>query len=306
MSMLIKNGTIVTASDICEADLRIDGEKIVEIGKNLSTTDGDEVIEAAGKLIFPGGVDVHTHMELPFMGTISADDFKTGSIAALCGGTTTFIDFIIPEKGKPLSLAVEAWNEKAKKAESDFGFHMAITEYTEAIAKEIPSIIKKGITSFKCFMAYKGALQIDDGEIIGVFNAIGNKGGMLMVHAENGDMINTLEKQFIAEGKLSPEYHYLAHPALAEEEAIQRIIELSRFVDQPIYIVHLSSAEGLEQVKQAISRGYKVIAETCPQYLLLPSELYFKPDFEGAKWVMSPPLRPEAGLEKMWEGLRNG
>jgi dihydropyrimidinase len=306
MAIIIKGGTVVTAADISVSDIRIEGETITAIGRDLPAAKGDQVVAAKGKYVFPGGVDVHTHFELPFMGTVSADDFLTGTRAALCGGTTTVVDFIIPAKGKPLADGVKAWQEKAKKAAADYGFHMAITEFNEAIAKEIPAIIRKGVTSFKCFMAYKGALQIDDGQIIGVFNAVGKNGGLLMVHAENGDMIDVLTKQFTAEGKLTPEYHWRAHPALAEEEAVHRIIELSRFADQPIYIVHLSSADGLEKVKEAVARGYKVFAETCPQYLLLPADLYLKPDFEGAKWVMSPPLRPADHLEKMWEGLSRG
>lgn len=306
MAIIIKGGTVVTAADISVTDIRIEGETIAAIGRDLPAAQGDQVVSAKGKYVFPGGVDVHTHFELPFMGTVSADDFKTGTRAALCGGTTTVVDFIIPAKGKPLAEAVAAWQEKAKKAVADFGFHMAITEFNDAIAKEIPAIIRKGVTSFKCFMAYKGALQIDDGQIIGVFNAVGKNGGLVMVHAENGDMIDVLTKQFTAEGKLTPEYHWRSHPALAEEEAVHRIIELSRFTDQPIYIVHLSSADGLEKVKEAVAKGYKVFAETCPQYLLLSADLYLQPDFEGAKWVMSPPLRPADHLEKMWEGLARG
>ena len=306
MAIIIKGGTIVTAADTYAADLRIEGEKIVEIGKDLKAGKDDQVVKAKGRYVFPGGIDVHTHFELPFMGTVSADDFKTGSVAALCGGTTSFIDFIIPAKGKPLNEAVKAWHAKARKAEADYGFHMAIVEFNETVAKEIPAVIKQGITSFKCFMAYKGVLQIDDGQIIGVFNAVGGNGGLVMVHAENGFMIEALTNQFLAEGKTAPEYHWLAHPAIAEEEAVERIIRLSRFAGHPIYIVHLSSADGLKAVQAAVKRGDKVLAETCPQYLLLPSDLYFKPNFEGAKWVMSPPLRPADHLEKMWAGLARG
>ena len=306
MGIIIKGGTIVTAADTYVADIRIEGEKIVEIGKDLKAGIGDQAVKAKGRYVFPGGIDVHTHFELPFMGTVSADDFKTGSVAALCGGTTSFIDFIIPAKGKPLGEAVTAWHGKAKKAEADYGFHMAIVEFNETIAKEIPAVIKQGITSFKCFMAYKGVLQIDDGQIVGVFNAVGGNGGLVMVHAENGFMIEALTNQFMAEGKTAPEYHWLAHPAIAEEEAVERIIRLSRFAGQPIYIVHLSSADGLKAVQAAVKRGDKVLAETCPQYLLLPSDLYFKPNFEGAKWVMSPPLRPADHLDKMWAGLARG
>ena len=306
MSMLIKGGTVVTAGDVCAADLRVDGEKIVEIGRDLPAGQGDTVVPARGRYLFPGGVDVHTHFELPFMGTVSADDFKTGPIAALCGGTTTYIDFCMQSKGRPLADSLAAWHEKAKKSAADFSFHMGIVDYTPAVAQEIPAVIKQGVSSFKFFMAYKGALQIDDGQIIGIMDTVGRHGGLPMVHAENGDMIDALSKRFIAEGKQTPDYHWLAHPAIAEEEAVYRIIELARFVGQPIYIVHLSSADGLARVQDAIRRGYPVIAETCPQYLLLSSDLYYKPDFEGAKWVMSPPLRPADHLDKMWDGLGRG
>jgi len=306
MAIIIKDGTIVTAADVYAADVRIEGEIITEIGKDLPQHGGDTVVKAKGRYIFPGGIDVHTHFELPFMGTVSADDFKTGTVAALCGGTTTVIDFAMQAKGKPLADTLAAWHEKAKKAATDYGFHMGITDFNESVAKEIPGVIKAGVSSFKCFMAYKGALQIDDGQIIGIFEAVGRHGGLLMVHAENGDMIDVLTRRFIAEGKQAPEYHWRSHPALAEEEAVHRIIELSRFVDLPIYIVHLSSADGLAKVQDAVARGYKVFAETCPQYLLLSADLYLKPDFEGAKWVMSPPLRPADHLEKMWEGLSRG
>ncbi|HOW96176.1 MAG TPA: dihydropyrimidinase [Kiritimatiellia bacterium] len=306
MSIVIKGGTIVTAGDLCAADLRIDGEQIVEIGRDLPAKAGDTVVSAKGRYLFPGGVDVHTHFELPFMGTVSADDFKTGPVAALCGGTTTYIDFCMQAKGKPLAASLAAWHEKAKKSAADFGFHMGIVDYTPAVAAEIPAVIKQGVSSFKFFMAYKGALQIDDGQIIGIMETVGRNGGLSMVHAENGDMIDTLSRRFIAEGKQTPEYHWLAHPAIAEEEAVHRIVELARFTEQTIYIVHLSSADGLEKVKEAVARGYPVIAETCPQYLLLSSDLYYRPNFEGAKWVMSPPLRPADHLEKMWEGLGRG
>ncbi len=306
MGMIIKGGTVVTAADTFKADVRVDGETIALIGPDLPAQPGDQVVDAAGKYLLPGGVDVHTHFALPFMGTVSADDFFTGTRAALCGGTTTIIDFVVPPKGRPLAEALATWREKAAKAVADYGFHMCITEYSDAVAAEIPEIIKAGVSSFKCFMAYKNVYQVDDGQLIGVLQAAGRNGGMVSVHAENGDMIRQLTARFVAEGKLTPQYHWESHPAIAEEEAVGRAIQLARFAGQPIYIVHLSSADGLEQVKAATARGYPVIAETCPQYLLLSSDLYLKPNFEGAKWVMSPPLRPADHLDKMWEGLRQG
>jgi dihydropyrimidinase len=307
LGIIIKNGTIVTAKDIYKGDIRIDGETITAIGESLPAEPEDQTIDAQGKYVFPGGIDVHTHFELPFMGTVSADSFETGSRAAIAGGTTTFVDFVIPEKGKPLGTALDAWRKKADgHAVADYGFHMAITEYTDSVAAEIPTIIKEGITSFKCFLAYKGLFQVDDGQLIAVLENAGKHGGMVSIHAENGDIISTLTQRYQAEGKLTPEYHWRAHPAIAEAEAVERGLTLARFADQPLYIVHLSSADGLERIKQAVARGDKVLAETCPQYLLLSSDLYCLPDFEGAKWVMSPPLRPADHLEKMWEGIAKG
>ena len=307
MAILIKNGTLVTARDTFRADLAIEGEIITNIGANLPVGDHDTVIHAKGKLIMPGGIDVHTHLELPLMGTVSADSFATGTRAAICGGTTSIIDFVIPAKGGSLADAVTAWDKKAAgKAVTDYGYHMAIVEYNEAIAAEIPKIIKMGITSFKCFMAYKNTLQIDDGQLIAILENVGKNHGLVSVHAENGDMIMALTERFQAAGQRSPEFHWRAHPAEAEAEAVQRAITLADFAGQPIYIVHLSSADGLEVVKQAVAQGKQVIAETCPQYLLLSSDLYMQPRFEGAKYVMSPPLRPADHHEKLWHGIANG
>jgi dihydropyrimidinase len=307
LALLIKSGTIITAKDIYRGDIRIEEETITEIGVSLPSGPDDTVADAADRYVLPGGIDVHTHFELPFMGTVSADDFETGSLAAVAGGTTTFIDFVIPDKGKPLNEALTLWEKKAKdRAVADYGFHMAITEYNDAIADEIPSIIEQGITSFKCFMAYKGLFQVDDGQLISVLENVGRHGGLVSVHAENGDIISILMKRFLAEKKLTPEYHWRAHPAIAEAEAVERALTLARFAEQPLYIVHLSSADGLERVKAAVARGDRVFAETCPQYLLLSSDLYCQPGFEGAKYVMSPPLRPRGHLERMWDGIAAG
>jgi dihydropyrimidinase len=307
MGILIKNGTVVTARDTFKSDVYVNGEKIETIGVNLVAKKDDEIIDAAGKYIFPGGIDAHTHFELPFMGTLSADDFATGTKAAICGGTTTIIDFVIPGKGRPLSHALDLWHKKAENhAVADYAFHMAITEYNDEVAKEIPSIIASGVPSFKCFMAYKDVLQVDDGQIIAILKNVGENGGLVSVHAENGDMIASLTKEFLSSDRTSPKYHYLAHPEIAESEAIERIIALAEFTGQPIFIVHLSSADGLEKIKAAFARGAKVFAETCPQYLLLSSDLYELPDFEGAKYVMSPPIRPKGHQEKLWDGLEKG
>ncbi len=307
MGIIIKKGTLVTAEETYQADVYVEGEKIQAIGRDLPFSDGDTVIDATGKYVFPGGIDAHTHFELPFMGTVSADDFETGTKAAIFGGTTTIIDFVIPEKGKPLEEALELWHKKAEgRAAADYGFHMAITEYTESVAREIPRIIEQGVTSFKCFMAYKNVFQVDDSQLIAVLLNAGEHGGLVSVHAENGDIIATLMRRFLAEGKTAPEFHWRAHPAIAEAEAVERAITLSAFAEQPIYIVHLSSADGLERIKRAVGQGRNVLAETCPQYLLLSADLYCQPGFEGAKYVMSPPLRPEGHQEKLWEGIDKG
>jgi len=306
MAIIIKGGAVVTAADVGVADVRVEGEIITAIARDIPPAPGDEVVPAAGRYVFPGGVDVHTHLALPMMGTVSADDFQTGTTAALCGGTTTIIDFICPDRGQPLAAALERWQAKAQTAVADYGFHMPLPEFNPAVAAQIPEMVQAGVTSFKCFMAYKDRLQMDDGQLLGAFATVGENGGLVMVHAENGDMIEVLTRRFVAAGQLGPEYHWRAHPAEAEAEAVHRIIALARLADQPIYIVHLSSADGLAQVKGAVARGFKVIAETCPQYLLLTSDLYFKPEFEGAKWVMSPPLRPADHLPQMWDGLARG
>jgi dihydropyrimidinase len=307
MGTIIKNGTVVTASDTYKADVRIDGEVVSAIGANLPVGTGDTVVEAEGRYVFPGGIDTHTHLELPFMGTVSADDFVTGSRAAIQGGTTTFMDFVIPAKGRPLAEAVAAWHKKADgRAVADYAFHLCINDFNDAIAAEIPEVVKAGIPSFKCFMAYKGALQIDDGQMINVLKTVGQAGGLVSVHAENGDMIVALTQKYLAEGKTAPEYHWRSHPSEAEAEAVHRGLRLAKFTGQPLYIVHLSGKDGLAEVKQAMAEGIKVIAETCPQYLLLPADLYCQEGFEGAKYVMSPPLRPIDHLEKMWEGIAKG
>lgn len=306
MRTLIQNGTVVTASDTMRADVLIEDEIITGIGTQLPAQPGDRLINASGKLVLPGGIDVHTHLDMPFMGTNSSDDFATGSKAAIMGGTTTFIDFINPEKGKPLETAYTTWQTKAQTSVADFGFHMSITEWTPEWAAELPRLVKLGVTSFKCFLAYKNALQIDDGTLINVLNTAGKIGAMVSIHAENGDMIVDLTQKFLAAGHTAPEYHMHSHPVLAESEAVYRGISLARLTGQPLYIVHLSSADGLAHIRKAQQDGAVIWAETCPQYLLLDSTLYSKPDFEGAKYVMSPPLRPKSHQDALWQGLNNG
>ncbi|MBI4801656.1 MAG: dihydropyrimidinase [Elusimicrobia bacterium] len=305
--MLIKNGSVFTASDSFKADILIRHGKITELAEKISPPPGAEVIDAAGLEVYPGGVDVHTHFALPFMGTVAADDFESGTIAAACGGTTTIVDFAIPAKGGSILEALQAWHKKAAgKAAVDYGFHMAMVDYNDKIAAEIPEVVKEGITSFKCFLAYKGAFMVDDAQFLEILAAAKNNGALVSIHAENGDMLAYLMKHLVAEGKTAPQYHPAAHPAEAEGEATHRGLVLARLADAPLYIVHLSSNEGLKEIKAARARGQLVLAETCPQYLLLDDELYLQNGFEAAKWVMSPPLRDRAGQKKLWDGLRDG
>lgn len=306
MSTLIKNGRIITATDDYLADIFIEGEKVSAIGKNLEVS-ADKIIDASGMLVFPGGIDPHVHLDMPFMGTFSSDDHETGTRAALFGGTTMVIDYAIQPHGKSLHWALETWKEKARgKAFGDYSFHICITEFNESIKAELEDIIKtEGITSFKTFMAYKGALMIDDRQMIGIMNKVKKHGGIVAVHATNGDMIDYLTEKHKSEGKLSPLYHYLSQPEITETEASGRFIDLAYLSDVNAYIVHMTCEGALNKVRKATSRNQKVLVETCPQYLLLDASLYEK-DFEGAKWVMSPPLRQEKDRETLWAGINQG
>ncbi len=300
---LIKNGTIVTASDVYTGDVFIDGERIETIGTTLSVP-ADRVIDASGKLVLPGGIDVHTHLDMPFGGTTSADDFESGTIAAAFGGTTSIVDFAIQYRGQTLHHAWETWLKKAEgKAAIDYGFHMIVTELTDQVELEMDALVRQGVTSFKLFMAYPGVFMLDDAAIFKALLRTGNNGGTICVHAENGGVIDVLVKKALAEGKTAPKYHALTRPARAEAEATHRAIALAEMADVPIYIVHLSAAEALEMVIEARDRGLPAFAETCPQYLFLSYDDYERPGFEGAKYVMSPPLRPKATQDRLWRGL---
>ena len=305
--MLIKNGTVFTASDSFSADILAEDGKICQISRDIEPAERDTVIDAAGLEIYPGAIDAHTHFALPFMGTISADDFETDTVAAACGGTTTIVDFVIPGKGQKLSSAIAAWHEKAAgKAAVDYGFHLALVDVNKEVLADIPGVVEAGISSFKCFMAYKGSLMIDDDQLLQVLRAAKEHSALVSVHAENGDMLAHLMKRFAGEGKTGPEYHPLAHPAAAEGESAHRAIVLAEMAQAPLHIVHLSCDEALREVQAARVRGQLVLAETCPQYLLLSDELYNKNGFEAAKWVMSPPLRHASNLDRLWAGLRDG
>ena len=302
-TLLVKNGIVVTATDIYEGDVFVDGEKIAVIGSSLQMN-ADRVIDAKRKYVLPGGIDVHTHLDMPFGGTTSADDFESGTVAAAHGGTTCVVDFAIQYKGQTLHHAWETWMKKADgKAAIDYGFHMIITEISDQVEGEMDALVRQGVTSFKLFMAYPGVFMLDDASIFRALLRTGRNGGTICMHAENGGVIDVLVKKALAEGKTAPKYHALTRPARAEAEATHRAIALAEIADVPIYIVHLSAAEALEMVTEARDRGLPAFAETCPQYLFLSYDNYEEPGFEGAKYVMSPPLRPKETQERLWRGL---
>jgi dihydropyrimidinase len=303
MRTLIKNGTIVTAVDQYRGDVLIEDEKITVIGTALEMA-ADKVIDATAKYVLPGGIDVHTHMDMPFGGTTSADDFETGTVAAAFGGTTSIVDFAIQYRGQTLHHAMETWAKKAEgRAVIDYGFHMIITELNDQVEGEMDALVRQGITSFKLFMAYPGVFMLDDASIFKALLRTGKNGGSICMHAENGGVIDVLVQRALAGGQTAPKYHALTRPARAEAEATHRAIALAEIADVPIYIVHLSSAEALEMVTEARDRGLPAFAETCPQYLFLSYENYEEPGFEGAKYVMSPPLRERAKQDSLWRGL---
>jgi len=303
MKTLIKNGTIVTAADQYAGDVLVEDEKITVIGTTLDMQ-ADHVIDASGKYVLPGGIDVHTHLDMPFGGTTSADDFESGTKAAAFGGTTSVVDFAIQYRGQTLHHAWETWLKKAEgKAVIDYGFHMIITELNDQVELEMDALVGQGLTSFKLFMAYPGVFMLDDASIFKALLRTGRNGGTICMHAENGGVIDVLVQRALAEGKTAPKYHALTRPARAEAEATHRAIALSEMADVPVYIVHLSAAEALEMVTEARDRGLPAHAETCPQYLFLSYDNYEEPGFGGAKYVMSPPLRGKATQDQLWRGL---
>ena len=301
---LVKNGTVVTSSDRYQADVYVDKGVITLIGQGLNLP-ADTVVDASGKLVMPGGIDVHTHLDMPFGGTNSADDFQTGTIAAAHGGTTTLIDFAIQNFGEGLYPAYEGWMKRAEgKAVIDFGFHMIVRELTDQVSGEMDKMIRhEGVTSFKLFMAYPGVFMVDDATIFKALLRTRENGGLVCMHAENGGVIDELVKEALRKGQTAPKYHALTRPTRAEGEATGRAIALAEMAGVPIYIVHLSCSDALEKIKQARDMGLPAYAETCPQYLFLSYDDYERPGFEGAKYVMSPPLREKWNQEALWKGL---
>src|SRR5579872_2254934 len=308
LDLLVRNGTVTTANQDGERlEIGVKDGRIVEVAPVIST-DSRREVDAAGKRVFPGFVDPHTHMELPVSGTVSSDDFFTGTVAAACGGITTIVDFAGAVRGQSLVEAMDIWHGRARdKAVVDYGFHMIVPELEDWQLDEIPRIVEAGISTVKCMMAYKrGPQGSGDGNLLRVIWKAVECGALPMVHAENGDAIDVTVDRFLAEGKTGPEWHYRSRPPSLEAEAVHRAIELAHYAESPMYIVHLSSAAALERVMEARERGRVVMAETCPQYLTLTSDEYDRSGFEPAKYVCSPPLRGWMDQKTLWRGIERG
>lgn len=307
---IIRGGTVVTACDTARADVAISGGAIAAVGADLSDLAGPKTkkVDAGGAWVIPGGIDPHVHMALPFMGTVSVDDFENGSVCAIAGGTTCFIDFAIPAKGETLFSALKTWDAKAKNAIVDHSYHMAVTDWNDGIAKEIPRVVQeRGINSFKVFLAYKGVLGVDDQQLFRIVRAVGAAGGIVTVHAVNGDILVALAEEHAKAKTLGPNFHDRSQPAYAEGEAVFRVLSMGAIAGTPVYIVHMTCDDALEAL--AVWRGRNkapAYGESCTQYFFLTRDLYEKPNFEGAKYVLSPPIRERHDTEAMWTALSNG
>src|SRR5512142_182960 len=300
---LIKNGRIITAADDYFADILVEDDRIKLIGQNLQLK-ADRVIDAVGKYVIPGGIDCHTHMELPVGTVVSSDDFQTGTIAAAHGGTTTIIDVATQARGGSMHAALDEWLAKAEgKAVVDYGMHMIISYLPDDLLPEMDTLVREGVTSFKLFTAYPDRLQLDDGTIFKAMQRTGENGGFIMLHAENGSVIDYLVQKFISEGKTTPNYHPLSRPHEAEADATQRVLLLAKLANVPVYVVHVSSRFAMEAIRTARDKGAPAYGETCPQYLYLASEDYADGSFAGAKYVCSPPIRERANQEHLWRAL---
>ncbi len=305
MSTVIRNGTIVTADLTYTADVRIEGGRITEIGHGLT---GGEVLDATGCYVMPGGIDPHTHLEMPFMGTYSSDDFESGTRAALSGGTTMVVDFALPSPGQGLLDAIQMWDNKSTRANCDYSFHMAVTWWGEQVFNEMETVVKdRGINTFKHFMAYKGALMVQDDEMFASFQRVGELGGIAMVHAENGDVVADLQAKLLREGNTGPEAHAYSRPPQVEGEAANRAIMIADMAGVPLYIVHVSCEEAHEAIRRARQQGKRVWGEPLIQHLTLDESEYFHPDWDhAARRVMSPPFRNAKHQESLWHGLMAG
>lgn len=304
MTLLIKGGTLITAAETYQADILVEGETILQIGRELQTPPDCAIEDASGKLILPGGVDAHTHFDLPMFDTVSCDDHYSGLKAAAFGGTTTVLDFI-PQDGESLLKNVELWHQKAdEKAAIDFGFHMNITNFNDQVGQEIPSLVNEGITSLKVFTAYNNRLRLQDGDIFKVLRIAKIHNMLVMAHCENGDVIDILTTEALQRGDRSPIWHARTRPAWGEVESIHRMISLAGQADAAVYIVHMTTAGGMDRVHQAREKGLPVMGETCPQYLFFDEEVLTRED--GAKWICSPPVRTKLDNQGLWRGLANG
>ena len=306
MLTLITNGVIINPDGKSNTNILINKEKIQALGVQPNPNLHYNIIDATNKYVIPGGIDVHTHLDMPFCETTSSDNFETGTIAAAFGGTTTIIDFAIQDFNKSLQSAYEIWRKKAeKKSAIDYGFHCIIREFNHKIKDQMLSLVNDGITSFKLFTAYPKVFMMNDGDIFQIMQHAKTLGASICVHAENGYIIDVLTKQALSKGYLDPKYHELTRPAKVEAESVHRVISLANLVDIPVYIVHLSSAEALDEIKYAKSQNKQVFSETCPQYLFLSRDNYNENGFNSAKYVMSPPLRSKNRQEDLWKGLKN-
>jgi dihydropyrimidinase len=306
MALLIQNGTVVTADQTVSADVLVEGRTIREVRPGIPAL-GHTVVDAAGLLVLPGGVDAHTHLDMPFGGTTSADDFETGTRAAAIGGTTTIVDFAIQSRGTKMRAALDTWWKKAEgKACIDYGLHMIVTDLGTSGLEDMDDMVREGVASFKLFMAYPNVLMADDATIFKALQQTARNGALVCMHAENGSVIDVIVQQTLAEGKTAPIYHALSRPTTAEAEAVHRAIAMAEIAGAPVYIVHLSSEDALNQVREARDRGLPAFAETCPQYLLLSIEDQMPgKSFEDAKYVFTPPLRAKKNQAKLWDGLKH-
>jgi dihydropyrimidinase len=303
--ILIQNGTVVNADTMVRADVLIDGGVIRGVRPSIPPNSAGTIVDATGLLLLPGGIDAHTHLDMPFGGTNSADDFETGTRAAAIGGTTTIVDFAIQARGTKMRTALDTWWKKAEgKACIDYGLHMIVTDLPDAGLEDMDDLVREGVASFKLFMAYPNVLMVDDATIFKAMRQTAKNGALICMHAENGSVIDVIVQKALAEGKTAPIYHALTRPTRAEAEAVHRAIAMAEMAGVPVYIVHLSSEDALNQVREARDRGLPAFAETCPQYLLLSLEDVQDKGWEGAKYVFTPPLREKKNQPKLWEGLR--